>query len=141
MADEARPSVVRATERRAATGLPIGVEGEEAYRHDGGWIGFLHLEPGASSPWHHHGEWDSYAYVTAGVLRWEFGEDGSDAIEIGAGDVGHMPAWRIHRDVSAGDEDLVMALFRAGHGEITIDVDGPGGLAERSIDEIASGER
>jgi hypothetical protein len=36
-----------------------------------------------------------------------------------------MPAWRIHRDVSAGDEDLEMVLFRAGHGRLTIDVPGP----------------
>jgi uncharacterized RmlC-like cupin family protein len=121
------PSVVRSTERRPATGLPAGVVGEEAFHHDQGWVGFLHLEPGASSPWHHHGEWDSYAYVTQGILRWEYGADGTESIEIGAGDVGHMPAWVVHRDVSAGAEDLVMVLFRAGDGELTIDVSGPDG--------------
>ena len=120
------PSVVPPDERRAATGLPTGVVGEQAFHHDGGWVGFLRLEPGASSPWHHHGEWDSYAYVTSGVLRWEFGADGTESIEVAAGAVGHMPAWVIHRDVSAGGEDLEMVLFRAGSGPLTIDVDGPG---------------
>ena len=119
------PSVVRSDARETADGLPRGVIGQQAFRHDQGWVGFLRLEPGASSPWHHHGEWDSYAYVIAGVLRWEFGADGRDSIEIGAGDTGHMPAWRIHRDVSAGEEDLEMVLFRAGRGELTIDVPGP----------------
>ncbi len=123
------PSVVRVRERRSATGLPTGVAGEQAFHDDGAWVGFLNLAPGASSPWHHHGEWDSYAYVTRGVLRWEFG-DGSDFIEIGAGDVGHMPARIVHRDVSAGTEDLAMILFRAGEGPLTIDVDGPRPVTE-----------
>ena len=121
------PSVIPSSARRAATGLPRGVIGQETFRHPGAWVGFLRLEPGASSPWHHHGEWDSYAYVFAGVLRWEHGPGGGDATEIGAGAVGHMPAWMVHRDVSAGDEDLEMVLFRAGSGPLTIDVDGPNG--------------
>jgi quercetin dioxygenase-like cupin family protein len=123
--EPSRPSVVRAAERVPAAGLPKGVIGEQAFHHDQGWVGFLRLEPGASSPWHHHGEWDSYAYVFAGLLRWEHGPAGRDATEVPAGGVGHMPAWRIHRDVSAGDEDLEMVLFRAGHGRLTIDVPGP----------------
>ena len=125
MTERTGPSVVRAEERVPAGGLPKGVIGQQAFHHDQGWVGFLRLEPGASSPWHHHGEWDSYAYVFAGVLRWEHGPGGRDATEVSAGGVGHMPAWRIHRDVSAGDEDLEMVLFRAGHGELTIDVPRP----------------
>lgn len=121
---------MRADERVPAGGLPKGVIGQQAFSHEQGWVGFLRLEPGASSPWHHHAEWDSYAYVIAGVLRWEHGPGGRDATEIGAGDVGHMPAWMIHRDVSAGDEDLEMVLFRAGEGELTIDVNGPDALTE-----------
>ena len=124
------PSVVRSGQRQSATGLPIGVVGEQAFHLEGAWIGFLHLEPGASSPWHHHGEWDSYAYVTQGVLRWEFGEHGRESIEVAAGDVGRMPSWTVHRDVSAGTEDLAMALFRAGNGPLTIDVDGPRAVTE-----------
>ncbi|MDQ4034360.1 MAG: cupin domain-containing protein [Chloroflexota bacterium] len=123
------PSVVRVRERRTATGLPAGVAGEQAFHEGGAWVGFLSLAPGASSPWHHHGEWNSYAYVTQGVLRWEFG-DGSEFIEMEAGDVGHMPARIVHRDVSAGPEDLLMILFRAGEGPLTIDTDGPKPAAE-----------
>ena len=121
------PRVVTVKERQAADGLPVGVTGEQAFHDDGAWVGFLDLEPGASSPWHHHGEWDSYAYVTQGILRWEFGDAGADSIEVAAGDVGHMPAWIVHRDVSAGTENLVMVLFRAGEGDLTIDVPAPDG--------------
>jgi uncharacterized RmlC-like cupin family protein len=125
------PAAVRRSDRKEATGLPRGVAGEEAFRDESAWVGFLRLKPGATSPWHHHGAYDSYAVVTAGILRWEYGEDGAESIDIGAGDTGFMPGWRIHRDVSAGHEDLVMALFRAGKGDVlTYDVDGPGELAE-----------
>lgn len=118
-------ALVRHDERRTATGLPTGSFGEEAFADATGWVGFLVLPPGATSHWHHHGEWVSYAVVQRGVLRWEFGADGAEAIEIGPGDVGRMPAWVVHRDVSAGEEDLEMALFRAGRGPLTTDVDGP----------------
>ena len=122
---DTRPQVVRAGERRAATGLPAGSSGEEAYRDPGAWVGFLSLAPGAASGWHHHGDWDSYAHVFSGVLRWEFGAGGAEAVEVGPGDTGRMPAHLVHRDVSAGDEELRMVLFRAGRGELTIDVEGP----------------
>ncbi len=120
-----RPELVRRTGRRPATGLPAGSRGEEAFADPGAWVGFIDLPAGAASRWHHHGEWDSYACVLRGVLRWEFGPRGAEAIEVGAGDTGRMPARIVHRDVSAGDEDLSMILFRAGEGPLTIDVDGP----------------
>ena len=121
------PQVVRRADRRPASGLPIGSAGEEAFADDTGWVGFLRLPPGATSQWHHHGEWTSYAVVQRGVLRWEFGADGSDAVEVWPGDTGYMPAWRVHRDVSAGSEPLEMILFRAGSGPLTINVDEPAG--------------
>ena len=104
MADRRQPTLVRADERRPATGLPSGAIGEEAFSDPGGWVGFLTLDPGAASGWHHHGDWNSYACVLRGVLRWEFGFGGRDAVEVRAGDTGRMPAGKVHRDVSAGDE-------------------------------------
>lgn len=126
------PSVVRSTQRSNATGLPVGVVGEQAFHLEGAWVGFLRLEPGAASPWHHHGEWDSYAYVTQGVLRWEFGADGEDSVSVAAGDVGRMPAWVVHRDVSAGTEDLAMILFRTGEGPLTLEAEAPQAPREES---------
>ncbi|HET6380535.1 MAG TPA: cupin, partial [candidate division Zixibacteria bacterium] len=103
-----------------------GTSGEEAFADPHGWVGFLELVPGAVSGWHHHGEWDSYACVLRGILRWEFGPGGMDTLEVRAGEVGRMPAQLVHRDVSAGVENLEMILFRAGTGgPLTIDVDGP----------------
>lgn len=119
------PTVVGAADRLPARGLPEGSNGREAYADPGAWVGFIELPPGAASGWHHHGDWDSYACVLRGVLRWEFGPDGRDAIEVGAGDTGRMPAGKVHRDVSAGDEALEMILFRTGEGPLTIDVAGP----------------
>ena len=120
-----RPVLVRRTDRQPATGLPPGSVGQEAFSDPGAWVGFVDLPPGASSGWHHHGEWDSYACVLSGVLRWEFGERGEEYIEVAAGDTGRMPAHVVHRDVSAGREALSMILFRAGVGELTFNADGP----------------
>lgn len=129
MSEQARiqPTLVRRADRRPATGLPSGSVGEEAFADADAWVGFLELPPGAASGWHHHGTWDSYACVLRGVLRWEFGPGGRDAIEVGPGDTGRMPGDVVHRDVSAGDEALEMILVRAGGGggPLTIDVDGP----------------
>jgi len=119
------PTLVQRAARRPATGLPVGSIGEEAFADPGAWVGSINLPPGAMSGWHHHGEWDSYAVVLAGALRWEFGVGGGEAIEVHAGDAARMPAHVVHRDVSAGDEPLDMILFRAGEGELTINVDGP----------------
>jgi uncharacterized RmlC-like cupin family protein len=129
MSDHRSPALIRRGERRPATSLPIGSHGEVAFADAGAWVGFIELPPGAASGWHHHGAWDSYACVQRGVLRWEFGAHGGEAIEVGPGDVGRMPAQIVHRDVSAGTDDLAMVLFRAGAdgGPLTIDVDGPDG--------------
>jgi uncharacterized RmlC-like cupin family protein len=127
MGDGLQPALVHREHRRPATGLPAGSRGEEAFADPGAWVGFIDLPPGAASGWHHHGAWDSYACVQRGVLRWEYGPDGREALEVGPGDVGRMPAHVVHRDVSAGTEGLVMVLFRAGEGPLTIDVDGPDG--------------
>jgi uncharacterized RmlC-like cupin family protein len=123
--DRLQPAIVSRGGRRPATGLPAGSIGQEAFADPRAWVGFIELPPGATSGWHHHGEWDSYACVLAGVLRWEHGPGGGEAIEVGPGDTGRMPAHVVHRDVSAGDEALEMVLFRAGEGELTFDVDGP----------------
>jgi uncharacterized RmlC-like cupin family protein len=123
----AAPSVVRRDERRPASGLPVGASGEEVFHDPGAWIGALELAPGTASGWHHHGVWDSYAYVIDGVLRWEYGPGGRESIEVGAGDVGRMPARLVHRDVSAGTAPLRLVLFRTGQGELTVDVPGPDG--------------
>ena len=120
-----RPELVRRAERQRAIGLPPGSSGQQAFCDPRAWVGFIDLPPGAASGWHHHGNWDSYACVLAGVLRWEFGERGEDFIEVAAGDTGRMPAHVVHRDVSAGDEPLSMILFRAGDGELTINADPP----------------
>ncbi len=120
-----RPELVRHADRRPASGLPAGSIGEEAFADPGAWVGFIKLPAGAASGWHHHGEWDSYACVQRGLLRWEYGPAGREALEIGPGDTGRMPAGVVHRDVSAGEEGLEMTLFRAGDGPLSIDVDGP----------------
>ena len=37
----------------------------QAFAHDGVWAGFANF-PGASTGWHHHGDYATYAYITSG---------------------------------------------------------------------------
>jgi len=112
------PSVIRHDERRVASGLPAGSSGMEAIHDPGAWIGFLELEPGAASGWHHHGNWTSYAMVQAGILRWEFGRHGADGARR---DAERQRATRLaHRDLrphvryaASASKKLARGLFHA----------------------------
>jgi hypothetical protein len=36
----------------------------QAFAHDGIWAGFAVFPGGASTGWHHHGDYATYAYIT-----------------------------------------------------------------------------
>ena len=92
---------------------------------DGLWAGFVRTEPGMTSAWHHHGDYETSIYVAHGTLRMESGPRGSEVIEAGAGDFLHVPRGAIHRESNHGHEQSHLIVVRAGHGAPTINVDGP----------------
>jgi|ERR1019366_8523728 quercetin dioxygenase-like cupin family protein len=67
----------------------------------------LHLDEGATVPTHSH-ENEQLTYVLEGLLRFWLGEDESQVLDVGAGEVLHIPSGVPHR---------VLALER------TLDVD------------------
>lgn len=82
-----------------------------------------HGDPGISSDWHHHGDYDVYGYVVSGTVRFE---NGNYAINVDPGDFFHVPAHTIHRDVNPSpDEGQEMVLFMQGSGPMVVNVDGP----------------
>lgn len=119
-----RVSVVRASDRRPGPPTP-GMQRQEAFASDTVWAGFVRNEPGTASGWHHHGEFDTVVYVVGGRLRMESGPDGSDAVDAGPDDFVFVPKGVVHRESnpSSGPTDVV--VVRSGHGESTINVDGP----------------
>lgn len=89
------------------------------------WVGVAHTMAGLASPWHHHTDNDTHAYVISGRVRIEFGPGGKESAEAGAGEVLHVPKRIIHREVTVGSEPGVIFLVRVGTGEPVVNVDGP----------------
>jgi uncharacterized RmlC-like cupin family protein len=52
----------------------------QAFAHDGIWAGFAVFPGGASTSWHHHGDYATYAYITSGGLTVEFGPGGTELV-------------------------------------------------------------
>ena len=68
-----------------------GMQRGQAFAHDEVWAGFAVFPGGASTGWHHHGDYATYAYITGGRLRVEFGPEGSELAEVGEGDFIYTP--------------------------------------------------
>ena len=54
------------------------------------------LEPGCIVPRHAH-ENEQLTYILEGTLRFWLGEDESEMVDVGAGEVLHIPSWMPHK--------------------------------------------
>jgi uncharacterized RmlC-like cupin family protein len=125
--------VVTAGDRKAGPSTP-GMERQQAFATEDMWSGFVRTQAGMVSGWHHHGEYETVIYVLTGSLRMEFGPGGSESVEAAPGDFVSVPKGAIHRESNASAEPADLIVVRAGRGESTINVDGPGtsAAADRS---------
>jgi uncharacterized RmlC-like cupin family protein len=121
---EQRPRLVRPEDLVRPEQKTAGILREEAFSSEGLWMGVVRTEPGQLTGWHHHGEWDTYAYVLSGSLRLEFGVGGADVEEARTSDFLFIPKHVIHREGSGGLGFEAVAL-RAGSGPILFNVEGP----------------
>jgi quercetin dioxygenase-like cupin family protein len=99
---------------------------EEAFARENLWIGVVRAEPQQLTGWHHHGDWDTYAYVLSGTLRLESGPSGIDRAEAAAGDFLFIPGNTVHREGSGGPGFEAIAI-RLGSGPILFNVEGAEG--------------
>lgn len=114
--------IIRPADRVSGPPTP-GVERHEAFADEGRWIGISRTEPGVISGWHHHGDHDSYFYVTSGAAVIEL-EDG-EQLTVQAGDFACVPKQTIHREGTAGSEALEAVVVRLGSGPQVFPVDEP----------------
>jgi uncharacterized RmlC-like cupin family protein len=98
---------------------------ERAIDVDGLWAGLVRTQPGATSGWHHHGDYETSIYVASGTLRMESGPGGGDVIDAVPGDFLHVPKHAIHRESNHGEAESHLVVVRAGQGAPTVNVDGP----------------
>ena len=102
-----------------------GMARREAFATERAWVGIVQVEAGIESGWHHHGDYDTYIYVTVGEARLEFGPGGGDAVDAVAGDFVMIPAHTVHRETNPGSQESAAVLFRVGAGTPVFNVDGP----------------
>jgi uncharacterized RmlC-like cupin family protein len=102
-----------------------GMTRQLAVAAEGVWVGLVRTGPGMVSEWHHHGDYETYAYTVAGTGAFEFGPAGAEAIDAKPGDFIHIPSRLVHRESNPGGQESLMVLFRMGHGEPLFNVAGP----------------
>lgn len=96
---------------------------EQAVQTDGMWAGFVRMDAGMISGWHHHGSYESSIHVSTGSLRMEFGPGGERSF-----DAGPATSWAkgvVHRECDPSDDIGTIVVVRAGEGEPVVNVDGP----------------
>lgn len=128
----AKPVLSRPGDRRIPDGPgSIGMDRRVAFDHDGVWFGTVRTEPGVTSDWHHHGDYDTYIYGIAGALHLQC-VDGDRATDyaITPGDVLFLPKGLVHRERGSGHGGEAV-IVRFGHGQVVFpvaDADLPAGL-------------
>jgi uncharacterized RmlC-like cupin family protein len=102
-----------------------GLQRGQAFAHEGVWAGFSAFPGGATTGWHHHGDYATYAYITDGSMTVEYGPDGTEVAHVATGDFVHIPAHLVHRE-SVPDEGGSGVVVRVGGvGPTVFNVDGP----------------
>jgi uncharacterized RmlC-like cupin family protein len=102
-----------------------GMRRRQAFAAEDRWVGYVTSEPGAWSGWHHHGEHDTYLYIVAGGIEFEYGK-AHDRVSVTAGEFGLMPNHVVHRERAAPGDTAEVVLVRIGHGPTVFNVDRPG---------------
>jgi uncharacterized RmlC-like cupin family protein len=102
-----------------------GMIREEAVATDRMWAGVARTEPGMTSGWHHHGDYESAIYVLTGALRMEFGPSGTEVVEAGPGDFLYVAAGAVHRESNPSDRESQIVVVRSGSGQPVVNVNGP----------------
>jgi len=121
-----RPQVItRQTLENPPAEQTTNIQRGQAFAHDGVWAGFVVFPGGASTGWHHHGDYATYGYVTSGGMMVEFGPGGSELAEIGEGDFIYIPAHLIHRESVAPDGGAGVIVRVGGAGATVFNVEGP----------------
>jgi uncharacterized RmlC-like cupin family protein len=102
-----------------------GMRRRRAIDVPGLWSGLVDTEPGATSGWHHHGEYETGLYVVSGAMRLEFGPGGQSVVDAGPGEFVHVPAGVVHRESNPTQQVATAVIARAGTGVPTVNVEGP----------------
>ncbi|MEY2477481.1 MAG: hypothetical protein QOG87_2796 [Actinomycetota bacterium] len=99
-----------------------GMARGQAFAHDGIWAGFSRFPGGATTGWHHHGDYATYGYITEGSMVLEYGDE---VLRIHAGDFVYIPANLVHRESVPASGGAGAVIRVGGEGPTVHNVDGP----------------
>lgn len=118
---------VKANERRVLPGPEDApFIREEMFDNNHVWMGIVTLEPGRASPWHHHGKYETFAYMLEGEAVIEFGPGGSQRLTATAdGSLHIVPPGTPHREVNPGNVRNRLLVVRVGEGPPIFPLEGP----------------
>lgn len=102
-----------------------GMQRGEAFSHPGLWAGYAVFPPDATTGWHHHGDYATYAYITDGAVTVEYGPSGTESVEVSAGQFVHIPARFVHRETASADGGAGVVVRVGGEGPTVHNVDDP----------------
>ncbi|GAC1376487.1 MAG: hypothetical protein NVSMB4_05360 [Acidimicrobiales bacterium] len=102
-----------------------GLQRGQAFAHDGVWAGFSAFRGGATTGWHHHGDYATYAYITDGSMTVEYGPDTADVAHVAAGDFAYIPAHLVHRESVPEEGGSGVVVRVGGVGPTVFNVDSP----------------
>ncbi|HEX9122020.1 MAG TPA: cupin domain-containing protein [Actinomycetota bacterium] len=122
------PTLVLPGDRlRPPEGQTSGMVREQAFAAEDRWVGYVSMDPGLVSGWHHHDGFTTFVYVATGLFRVEFGADGSKSLQSGPGAFVRIPPHAIHRETNPGNRANGCVVFRTGTGTAVVNVEGPAG--------------
>ena len=121
-------SKIQALPKNALSDIPSspGITRHIAFRGEGYLIVRARSEPGTTSGWHHHGDYDVYGYLVSGSGRFESNTAEDNAISLSPGDFFHVPNHTVHREINpSSDEPNEFVLFLRGTGPMVFNLDDP----------------
>lgn len=93
------------------------------------WVGRVTMEAGARSGAHHHGDCESVVCLSAGRVRFRFGERLEREIEAGPGDFVYIPPRVVHQEISL-DEAVDSVVVRDSQDNVVVNVDLPAAVVD-----------
>ena len=72
-------------------------------------LAHVYLKKGCIVPKHHH-ENEQFTYILEGVLRFRIGDDGAEVVDVGAGEVLHIPS-NVPHEAEALEDTLDVDVF------------------------------
>jgi len=95
------------------------------------WVGRVTMDAGARSGAHHHGDCESVVCVSAGHIRFRFGEGLENSIEAGPGDFIYIPPGLVHQELNLSDSESIDSIVvRDSQANVVINVELPDELLD-----------